>query len=55
MNLERLVYTAQYQHSEIQILNLWMKWEKLCPILSFIVENKMGNSHKKDGHILSST
>ena len=31
-----------------------MKWEKLCPNLSFTVENKMGNSHKKkDGHILN--
>ena len=29
-----------------------MIWEKKCPNLSFTVENKMGNSHKKDGHIL---
>ena len=29
------------------ILNLWMNWEKLCPELSFAVENKVGNSHKK--------
>ena len=28
-------------------LDLWTNWEKLCPNLIFIVENKMGNSHKK--------
>ena len=29
---------------------------KLCPNLSFTVENKMGNLHKKeDGHILTLT
>ena len=39
----------QDQHFEIQILNLWMTWEKLCPNLSFTTENEMGNSHKKDG------
>ena len=41
------VYTAQDQHFKIQILNLWINWEKLCPNFSFTVENKMGNSHKK--------
>ena len=24
-----------------------MNWEKICPNLSFTVENKMRNSHKK--------
>ena len=44
-NLE--VYTAQDQHYKIQILNLWTNSENLCPNLSFAVENKVGNSHKK--------
>ena len=44
-NLE--VYTVQDQHYKIQILNLWTNWENLCPNLSFAVENKVGNSHKK--------
>ena len=35
------------QHFRIQILNLWMNWEKLFPNLSFPVENEMGNLHKK--------
>ena len=52
-NLE--VYTAQEQHLKIQILNLWMNWEKLCPNLNFAVENKMMNLHKNDGHILNLT
>ena len=25
-----------------------MNWEKLCPNLSFTVENKIGNLYKKD-------
>ena len=29
------------------MLNLWMSWENLCPNLSFTVESKMGNSHKR--------
>ena len=29
------------------MLNLWMSWENLCPNLTFTVENKMGNSHKR--------
>ena len=29
------------------ILNLKINWEKLCPNLSFTVENMMGNSNKK--------
>ena len=41
------VYTAQEQHFNIQILNLWMNSERICPNLSFTVENKMGNLHKK--------
>ena len=48
MNCKKLeVYTAQDQYFKIQILSLWMNWEKLFPNLSFIIENKMGNSHKK--------
>ena len=43
-NLE--VYTARDQHFKIQILNLWMNWEKLCSNLCFTVENMIGNSHK---------
>ena len=45
------VYAAQDQHFkiQIQILNLQMSLEKLCPNLSFVVENKMVNSHKKGG------
>ena len=39
--------TDQDQHFKIQILNLWMNLEKLCPNLSFTVKNKIGNSHKK--------
>ena len=49
-NLEKSLkytHTAQDQHFNIQILNLWMNWEKLCPNLSFTIENKMGNLHKK--------
>ena len=44
-NLE--IYTAPDQHFKIQMLNLWMSWENLCPNLSFTVENKMENSHKR--------
>ena len=35
------------QHFKIPMLNLWMSWENLCPNLSFTVENKMENSHKR--------
>ena len=41
------VYTTQDQHFEIQILKLWMSWEKLCPNLSFTSKNKMENLSKK--------
>ena len=44
-NLE--IYTGPGQHFKIQMLNLWMSWENLCPNLSFTVENKMRNSHKR--------
>ena len=44
-NLE--IYTAPDQHFKIQMLNLWMSWENLCPNFTFTVENKMGNSHKR--------
>ena len=40
-------HTAQDQHFKFKILNLWINWKNLCPNLSFTVENKMGNSHKK--------
>ena len=43
-NLE--IYTAPDQHFKIQMLNLWMSWESLCPNLSFTVENKIRNLHK---------
>ena len=50
------MYAAQDQHFKIQILNLWVNWETLCPNLSFTVENKMENSHKKEhDHILNLT
>ena len=44
-NLE--VYIAQDQHFKIQILDLMIYWEKLCPNLSLTVDNKIGNSQKK--------
>ena len=44
-NLE--TYTAPDQHFKIQMLNLWMSWENLCPNLTFTVESKMGNSNKR--------
>ena len=44
-NLE--IYTAPDQHFKIQMLNLWMSWENLCPNLTFTIENKIGNSHKR--------
>ena len=44
-NLE--IYTAPDQHFKIQMLNLWMSLEILFPNLSFTVENKTGNSHKR--------
>ena len=48
MNWEELgVYTAIDQHFKISMLNLWMSWENVCPNLSFTVENKMENSHKR--------
>ena len=50
-NLE--AYTVQDQHFKIKIFNLWMNSEYLY--LNFTVENKMGNSHKKDGHLLNLT
>ena len=44
-NLE--IYTAPEQHFKIPMLNLCMIWEKLCPNLSFTVENDMDNSHER--------
>ena len=41
------MYTAPDQHFKMQMLNLWMSWENLCPNLSFTVENKMEDSHKR--------
>ena len=40
------IYKAPGQHFKIQMLNLWMSWESLCPNLSFTVENKIRNLHK---------
>ena len=28
-------------------VNLWMSWENVCPNLTFTVDSKMRNSHKK--------
>ena len=49
MNWEKLgsIHTAQDQHFKIQILNLWMNWERICHNLSFTDENRMDNLHKK--------
>ena len=49
MNWEKLgnIATAPDQHFKIQMLNLWMSWENLCPNLSFFLENKKGNSQKR--------
>ena len=32
---------------KIPMLNLWTSWENVYPNLSFTVENKMENSHKR--------
>ena len=49
MNWEKLGNnTAPDQHFKIQMLNLWMSWENLCPNLTFFLENKKGNSHKRE-------
>ena len=53
MNWKKPGSTQQDQHLKIQILNLWMTWEKLGPNLSFTIENKMGNSNKKRWYILN--
>ena len=37
------------QHFKIQILNLWMNWEKLCPNLGFNVKIRLRIHRKKDG------
>ena len=44
-NLEK--YTAPNQHFKIQMLNLWMGWKNVCPNVSFTVQNKIRNSHKR--------
>ena len=44
-NLE--VCTAPDQYFKIQMLNLWMSYENVCPNVTFTVENEMGNSHKR--------
>ena len=41
------IYTAPDQHFKTHMLNLWMNWENVCPNLTFTVEKKMGNSHKR--------
>ena len=59
MNWEKLgsIRSPRQQEAsfEMQILNLWINWEILYPNLSLTVENNMGNSHKKAGHILNLT
>ena len=57
MNWEELVevYTALDQCFKIQMLNLWMNWEKLYPNVSFTVENKIGIHIKRGRHILDLT
>ena len=47
-NLE--IYTAPDQHFKIQMLNLWMSWENLCPNLTFTIENKVGNLQRGWSH-----
>ena len=54
MNWRKNGSTALDQHYKVPILNLLVNWEKLCPNLSFTVENKMGNLHKAD-HISNLT
>ena len=44
---ELKVYTAQDRHFRIQILNIWMNCENLCPNLNFTLENKMRSSHEE--------
>ena len=44
-NLE--IYIVPDQHFKIPVLNPWMSWENWCPNLSFTVENKIANSHKR--------
>ena len=41
------ICTAPDQHFKIPMLILWMSWENVYPNLSFTVENKMHNSHKR--------
>ena len=45
VNWEKRATTSQEQYSKISFLNLWMNLEKLCPNLSFNVENEIGNLH----------
>ena len=53
-NLE--IYTAPDQHFKIQMLNLWMSWENLCPNLSFtLLKIRWGIYIKEDGHISNLT
>ena len=48
MNWEKLGnIQSPDQHLKLQMLNLWMSWENLCPNLAFTVANKMGNSYKR--------
>ena len=47
-NLE--IYTVPDQHFKIQMLNLWMSWENLCPNLTFTIENKVGNLQRGWSH-----
>ena len=48
--------TAPDQHFKIQMLNLWMSWENLCPNLSFtLLKIRWGIYIKEDGHISNLT
>ena len=60
MNWEKLgkigKNTAPDQHFKIQMLNLWMSWENLCPNLSFtLLKIRWGIYIKEDGHISNLT
>ena len=50
------IYRAPDQHFKIQMLNLWMSWENLCPNLSFtLLKIRWGIYIKEDGHISNLT
>ena len=56
MNWEKLGNKHSPEHHfKLQMLNLWMSWENLCPNLTFTVENEIGNLHKIGYHIFKLT